>query len=55
MTATGMLVKEWSDVVNESGYEDQRSSLRLFLNCSTRWCKYEYLDEAEVKRLTALI
>ena len=32
MAASGMLVEERSDVVDETGYEDQGSSLRLFLD-----------------------
>jgi hypothetical protein len=32
MAAAGMLIQERADVVNEAGYEDQGSGLRLFLD-----------------------
>jgi hypothetical protein len=38
MTASRMLIEERSDVVDETGYEDQGSSLRLFLDYDARWC-----------------
>ena len=37
MPASGMLVGERSDVVNETRYKDQGSSLRLFLDYDKRW------------------
>ena len=40
-----MLVEERSDVVDETGYEDQGSSLRLFLDYDARWCEYQCLDD----------
>ncbi len=41
MATTGMLVEERSDVVNETGYKDQGSRLRLFLDYNTVWCEYQ--------------
>lgn len=45
MAASGVLVEERSNIVNETGNKDQGSSLRLFLDYDARWCENQRLRQ----------